>query len=216
MIQKTENVIDIKDISIDDLNPYEIMTLYSLTRNNVGDYRVMFSKEGGIWPVLVVEIYRKFHTSEEDIIEATRSTFEYMHLPSDDSLLNISPIPQVYSFVLHLLEEHAPRTSLVYVVAGIRHKYLETLRELESKHMLIDPYDDENLMILTDRLIEPLCKTSDIGEKIIDAISKIIAEEKNSRVRRLREITALYERFLLALVASSRRPPRGGLASMHQ
>jgi hypothetical protein len=35
MIQKRENVIDIKDLSIDDLNPYEIMTHYSLTRNNV-------------------------------------------------------------------------------------------------------------------------------------------------------------------------------------
>jgi hypothetical protein len=169
-------VLDATDILIDDLNAYEAITLYSLTIKTVGSYRILLTKSGGFWPLLLVKVSERFDITQSDIIRAVNS----VKSKTKDKLTYLQPDAEFWviaDFLQSLLSDQYPKIGSVYEFMNqVVHEYHRTLEKLEKKKLIEDPFDVENYIVITRMLIEEKNKITEKGQEKINTINQQIHE----------------------------------------
>jgi hypothetical protein len=203
MGKKRETAINLRDFFIEDLNTYEIITLYSIRKQIVRDHPILLTKSGGLWPILLADSYASHYISDQDISIAVKKTRE--EIETDRFKFHVNPPWPNYTlsvFLEHLLGNEWNRTSNRSRIDSIVTEYIAALNRLEQKGFIKDPPAGENWRIIG-RIFEELDNIlTDEGEDKINKLVRLLPGLKGeSKIPA--EVVKLYTKFLDDVIASS-------------
>jgi hypothetical protein len=150
LIGQRRESLNPEGLRIQNLNPYEIITLFSIVEKKVGDREIALTKTGGFWPVLLADLSLRYELSDEEIERAARKAAHY-YLESPDRLSHRAGTREV--------EDGAVRTflrelifdddfSVNEFVEHVESEYNKTLNHLSSEGLVEDPFHLLELVIL--------------------------------------------------------------------
>ncbi len=190
------------DVFMASLNLYDTIVLFSLTQKKVDEYEFHMTKSGGFWPLLLTRIYMEYEISHDDVIRATNIVYEeiYHDFQSDRAderfLERRSPNDLAILFTNKLLDRFTKDRNTQKLVHEVEKEYVESLRRLERKGMIVDNLEVGGLITLTKFLTEPQNELTDKGIKMVTKMSNIVDGQKSLRAEKLRQIKSLMGTFL--------------------
>jgi hypothetical protein len=217
--EHTINIIDVMDAHyVQDLNPYEIITLYTLDfnkYNNYNDTKVHITKSGGIWPILLFEFYRLFELSENDLKKAIEFSLNNIHLNQNkiynenknNNISSIYPYPTnaITNFLTYLISEVDPiynisiREVLQTIYDSSIINYKKTIISLEQKNLILDPYDPDNFIELTDELLQTYNLLTPQGREKLEKVYHDATNNYN-----FHRFLRLFDQFIFKLMEKNK------------
>jgi hypothetical protein len=170
-IRKT--VLDPRELKIEQLNPYETITLYSLKEISIDEYNFVITKEGGNWAIAITELFLAYDINKQDINSAASTMAKSIESIGKNAMTPsvYPPYPVFYFLVEKFLEglfeqqNYQAKLNQIYpdrddrmiqpiykFLSMIYLRYNETISNLVLKGMLEDPYNHRHLVILRDSI----------------------------------------------------------------
>jgi len=213
MAKPRERPLDIEELRMDDFDIYELITLYSLRKREKNNDELAITKSGGIWPILIADIFRTHHISSGDIANAVKETIKEMKNRSDEFAI-FQPwedyTPTV--FIEHLLGREYKRDSNRERIYRIKKEYLATITDLEHKGLIEDPIDSANCNLITRLMLEQRnrpTKNTDKMDKMDSTIDRLkvirqeASEKQEYKYAPLKFMLDLYDKFLSELATNA-------------
>lgn len=203
---------------IEGFNPYDIMTLYSLNytfEKYPGGFKLVLTKEGGIFPLILTLLNHEFEISIEEVEIAISNAINkigYYNPVSDDYRFFDGRFRFIEEFIFQLLGGDNYADFLRKLDNGyysfhhdIVKKYTQTLRKLSDKGLLKDPMlTDNSEIILSSNGLAQFNKITEKGKIEIKNLMDKLEEEKdrdsNTARNFVREVIKQYNSFIDKIV----------------
>ena len=87
------------NLKIDDLDPYEIITLSSLGKSlDENNSKLLLTKQGGYWPIMLTYAYLEFNLSLEDVKSATDNAMDIYLNTTENQNQSVQPIKSMFHY----------------------------------------------------------------------------------------------------------------------
>lgn len=157
-ITKSRNLpLNPQKLRIEGLDPYELVTLFSLSEGRFGKNDVVFTKSGGFWPMLLADLSLRYDFDDRDVEWAARRAGRYYldlaHRWSYRDGVRKVEDGVIRTFLTALLGDEAPGATdflggIEQYLAQIEIEYDRALKRLSSEGLIEDPIGWLGLLVI--------------------------------------------------------------------